>query len=55
MDLTRMAERRGHKFCGKGKTRIRGKVGAGFHPMLTGRENVYTYGAILDIVSKPTV
>ena len=37
----------------KGKIRIKGKVGAlievgaGFHPMLTGRENIYVNGAIL--------
>lgn len=37
----------------KGKVEIRGRVGAlievgaGFHPMLTGRENVYVNGAIL--------
>jgi homopolymeric O-antigen transport system ATP-binding protein len=39
----------------KGKISIKGKVGAlievgaGFHPMLTGRENVYVNGAILGI------
>ena len=31
----------------KGKITIKGKVGAGFHPMLTGRENIYVIGAIL--------
>lgn len=39
----------------KGKIEIKGKVGAlievgaGFHPMLTGRENIYINGAILGI------
>ncbi len=42
----------------KGKITIRGKVGAlievgaGFHPMLTGRENVYINGAILGLSKK---
>jgi len=37
----------------KGKIRMKGKVGAliqigaGFHPLLTGRENIYVNGAIL--------
>jgi teichoic acid transport system ATP-binding protein len=39
----------------KGKIRVRGKVGgllelgAGFHPMLTGRENIHLSGAILGL------
>jgi ABC-type polysaccharide/polyol phosphate transport system ATPase subunit len=39
----------------KGKVEVRGKVsslieiGAGFHPDLTGRENIYLYGAILGL------
>lgn len=42
----------------KGKIEIKGKVGAlieigaGFHPMLTGRENIYVNGAILGMVKK---
>jgi lipopolysaccharide transport system ATP-binding protein len=42
----------------KGKITMRGKVGAlielgaGFHPMLTGRENVYVNGAILGLAKK---
>jgi len=42
----------------KGKIEIRGRVGAlieigaGFHPMLTGRENVYINGAILGMSKK---
>ena len=42
----------------KGKISIRGKtgaliaVGAGFHPMLTGRENIYIGGAILGLSKK---
>ncbi|MCC6669525.1 MAG: ATP-binding cassette domain-containing protein [Planctomycetes bacterium] len=39
----------------RGEVRVRGRVvalmmiGAGFHPMLTGRENVYVYGSILGL------
>src|SRR5262245_32381460 len=42
----------------KGKITMRGRVGAlielgaGFHPMLTGRENVYVNGAILGLTKK---
>lgn len=42
----------------KGKISIRGRVGAlieigaGFHPMLTGRENIYINGAILGMTKK---
>lgn len=42
----------------KGKIEIRGRVGAlievgvGFHPMLTGRENIYVNGAILGMSKK---
>jgi lipopolysaccharide transport system ATP-binding protein len=42
----------------KGKISIRGRVGAlielgaGFHPMLTGRENIYVNGAILGLRKK---
>lgn len=42
----------------KGKIEIRGRVGAlievgaGFHPMLTGRENIYINGAILGMSKK---
>ena len=42
----------------KGKITIRGRVGAlielgaGFHPMLTGRENIYVNGAILGVKRK---
>jgi lipopolysaccharide transport system ATP-binding protein len=42
----------------KGKIAIRGRVGAlielgaGFHPMLTGRENIYVNGAILGVRRK---
>jgi len=42
----------------KGEIKIRGRVGAlisvgaGFHPMLTGRENIYVNGAILEISKK---
>ena len=42
----------------KGKIEIKGKVGAlievgaGFHPMLTGRENIYVNGAILGMNKK---
>lgn len=42
----------------KGKITIKGKVGAlievgaGFHPMLTGRENIYVNGAILGMSKK---
>src|SRR3989338_7679460 len=42
----------------KGKIAVRGKisaliaVGAGFHPMLTGRENIYVNGAILGMGKK---
>jgi len=42
----------------KGKIEVRGKVGAliqvgaGFHPMLTGRENIYVNGAILGMGKK---
>jgi lipopolysaccharide transport system ATP-binding protein len=42
----------------KGRITIRGKVGAlielgaGFHPMLTGRENIYVNGAILGLSKK---
>ncbi len=42
----------------KGRIEIRGKVGAlieigaGFHPMLTGRENIYVNGAILGMSKK---
>jgi len=42
----------------KGKITIRGRVGAlielgaGFHPMLTGRENIYVNGAILGVRRK---
>lgn len=42
----------------KGKIEIKGKVGAlievgaGFHPMLTGRENIYVNGAILGMSRK---
>ena len=42
----------------KGKIAVRGKigaliaVGAGFHPMLTGRENIYVNGAILGMCNK---
>ena len=42
----------------KGKIEVKGKVGAlievgaGFHPMLTGRENVYVNGAILGMSKK---
>ncbi len=42
----------------KGKIKIRGRVGAliqigaGFHPMLTGRENIYVNGAILGMGRK---
>ncbi|MFQ6119424.1 MAG: ABC transporter ATP-binding protein, partial [Methanosarcinales archaeon] len=44
----------------KGKITINGsvgaliEVGAGFHPMLTGRENVYINGAILGMSKKET-
>ena len=42
----------------KGKITVRGRVGAliavgaGFHPMLTGRENIYINGAILGMSKK---
>ena len=42
----------------KGRIEISGKVGAlievgaGFHPMLTGRENVYINGSILGMSKK---
>lgn len=42
----------------RGEIRIRGRigalieVGAGFHPMLTGRENIYINGAILGLSTK---
>jgi lipopolysaccharide transport system ATP-binding protein len=42
----------------KGKITVRGRVGAlielgaGFHPMLTGRENIYINGAILGVRNK---
>lgn len=42
----------------KGRIEVRGKVGAliqigaGFHPMLTGRENIYVSGAILGLSKK---
>ncbi|NQT33006.1 MAG: ATP-binding cassette domain-containing protein [Candidatus Omnitrophica bacterium] len=42
----------------KGRIELSGRVGAliqvgaGFHPMLTGRENVYVYGAILGMSKK---
>ena len=42
----------------KGKITVRGRVGAlielgaGFHPMLTGRENIYVNGAILGLAKK---
>ena len=44
----------------KGKITIKGKVGAliavgaGFHPLLTGRENIYINGAILGISKRET-
>lgn len=44
----------------KGKISIRGKVsalievGAGFHPLLTGRENIYVNAAILGMTKKAT-
>ena len=43
---------------GKGTIRVRGhmgallELGAGFHPMLTGRENIYLAGAILGLSKK---
>jgi len=42
----------------KGKISIRGKtgaliaIGAGFHPMLTGRENIFVNGAVLGLTKK---
>ena len=42
----------------KGRIEISGKVGAlievgaGFHPMLTGRENIYVNGSILGMSKK---
>lgn len=42
----------------KGKIRVRGRVGslieigAGFHPMLTGRENIYINGSIMELSIK---
>ncbi len=42
----------------KGKVEVRGRagvliaIGAGFHPMLTGRENIYVNGAILGMSKK---
>ena len=42
----------------KGRIEIKGRVGAlieigaGFHPLLTGRENIYVNGAILGISKK---
>lgn len=44
----------------KGRIEVKGKVGAlievgaGFHPMLTGRENIYVNGAILGMGKKET-
>jgi lipopolysaccharide transport system ATP-binding protein len=42
----------------KGTIKVRGhtgallELGAGFHPMLTGRENIYLSGAILGLIKK---
>jgi ABC-type polysaccharide/polyol phosphate transport system ATPase subunit len=44
----------------KGKITVRGRIGAllelgaGFHPMLTGRENIYLSGALLGLSNKET-
>ncbi|MCL5071858.1 MAG: ABC transporter ATP-binding protein [Actinobacteria bacterium] len=44
----------------KGKIKVKGRVGAlieigaGFHPLLTGRENIYVNGAILGMTTRET-